>query len=351
MFKLFFTAVIIFPCIAPMSREATLQAQSPSTPIVGQLVDSVKLKGTEDVFIDGDYAYLPCRQGQRLTICSIKDPAHPKIISSFTHSQLGVASGFAINGNTVYVTSMSHSRLLVIDATNKSELRLLGSVSIGGTGRVYKVAYRDGYCFVPNIEQKKLFIVDVRNPKQPTVVSSVIVTTEADGPFSVLLHGDYALVGTIFGTKRNRLAVIDVKNPAKPRLVTQVFGADIGQVSGQVADNIYFSVNWDKDAFLVFDIADPDNPKLRGKLIDKRLGAPNRCTISGNRAYLPMGEGHGVAVIDISNPEDPQFITSYRDPVLLKKAYGAAVRDNLLFVASRDGSSLVIFDRHALEKK
>ena len=350
MFKLFLTAAIVFPCTAPMFREATLQAQSPSTPIVGQLVDAASLKGAEDIYLDGDYAYVPCRQGQQLTICSIKDPAHPKVVSRFRHPLLGIASGFARNGNTVYVTSMNKNRLVVLDATDKTNLRLLGSVSIGGKGRMYKLAYRNGYCFIPNIELRKLFVVDVRNPEEPKVVGSATVTPDNDGPFSVLLHGDYALVGTIRG-RQNRLAVIDISDPTKPRLTTQVFGPEIGQISGQVVDNFYYSVNWDKNAFLVFDIAEPDNPKLRGKLIDKRLGAPNRCCVSGNRAYLPMGEGHGVAVIDISNPEDPQFITLFRDPVLLKKAYGAAVRDNLLYVASRDGNSLVIFDRHALEKK
>jgi len=64
-----------------------------------------------------------------------------------------------------------------------------------------------------------------------------------------------------------------------------------------------------------------------------------------------MVEGNGVAVIDISNPLQPKFLTAYRDAVLLKKTYGVAVRGNLLFVASREGNSLVILDRKKLESK
>ncbi|MDF1744009.1 MAG: hypothetical protein P1V19_09940 [Gimesia sp.] len=324
-------------------------ASSPAL-IVGQLVDAVRLRGTEDVFLQGDFAYLPCREGKRLTICSIQDPAHPQIVSSFTHPQLGEAAGFAINGDTIYLTSMSTQRLLVIDVTDKSSPRLLSSVKVGDKGVLYKAAYRGGYCYIPNLTEKKLFIVDVHNPKQPTVVGSVSVTTENDGPFSVMLRGDYALVGTIFGS-RNRLAVVNVKDPAQPRLVTQVFGPDIGQVSGDAIGNLYYSVYWNNNAFLIFDISDPGHPRLQAKLVDKRLGKPNRCIVSGNRAYLPMVEGNGVAVIDISNSRQPKFLTAYRDPVLLKKTYGVAVRDNLLFVASREGNSLVILDRRVLEKK
>lgn len=326
------------------------QANAVSSPLIGQIVDNVRLRGTEDVFLQGDYAYLPCREGRRFTICSIKDPAKPQIVSSFTHPLLGEAAGFAINADTVYVTSMSTQRLLVIDVKDKSAPRLLGSVQVGKKGVLYKAAYRDGFSYIPNLAEKKLFVVDVHNPKQPMVVGSVAVTTENDGPFSVMLRGDHAYVGTIFGS-RNRLAVVNVKDPSRPQLVTQVFGPDIGQVSGQAVGTLFYSVYWNNNAFLVFDISKPDQPRLQSKLVDKRLGKPNRCIVAGNRAYLPMVEGHGVAVIDISNPLQPQFLTAYRDPVLLKKTYGVAVRGNLLFVASRAGNSLVILDRRALESE
>ncbi|MFH1300717.1 MAG: hypothetical protein ABIK07_06620 [Planctomycetota bacterium] len=342
-----FWFVCVLPVICLMPHLSLAAAESP---IVGQLVDAVNLVGAEDVYLDGDYAYVPCRQGQRLTICSIKDPAQPKVVSSFSHPLLGSASGFDRNGNTIYVTSMNSSQMLILDATDKTNLRLLGSVSLGGKGRLYKLAYRNGYCFIPNADLKKLFVVDVRNPQEPKIAGSVTVTTENDEPFSVLLRGDFALVGTIRG-KQSRLAVIDISDPTQPRLTTQVFGPEIGHVSGQVLDELYYSVNWDKNAFLIFDVADAGNPKLYAKLVDKRLGAPNRCVVSGDRAYLPMVDGNGIAVVDISDPEKPKFVTSFRDNVLLQKTYGAAVQDHLLYVVSRDGSSLVIFDREQLEKK
>ena len=339
--------VFAFAVICLTSNQPVTAADSP---VVGKLVDAVNLVGAEDVYLDGDYAYVPCRLGQRLTVCSIKDPAHPKVVSSFSNPLLGAASGFDRDGNTIYVTSMNSGQLLILDATDKTNLRLLGSVAVGGKGRLYKLAYRDGYCFIPNADLRKLFVVDVRNPQAPKIAGTVTVTTENDEPFSIMLRGNFALVGTIRG-KQSRLAVIDISNPTQPRLTTQIFGPEIGHVSGHVLDDLYYSVNWDKNAFLIFDVADAGNPKLYAKLVDKRLGAPNRCVVSGDRAYLPMVDGNGIAVVDISDPEKPQFVTSFRDHVLMQKTYGAAVRDDLLYVASRDGSSLVIIDRDQLEKK
>lgn len=350
MLNTLFALAIALASTCLVLHDGKAMAQSPSTPIVGQLVDPVLLRGIEDVHIEGDYAYLPCREGQRLTICSIEDPANPTVVSSFTHAELDDAAGLAINGNTLYLVSQNAHRLLVVDATDKSALRLLGSVLIGEPGRgvLYKVAYRDGHCYVAHQTAKKLFVVDVRRPSQPHVVASVAVTTKDDGPFSVLLYGDYVLVGTIFG-HQNRLAVIDVKNPTLPRLVMQVLGPAIGHASGEVVNSLFFAVNWNMNAFLVFDVADAAKPKLHAELVDERLGNPNRCVVAGDRAYLPMTEGDGVAVVDIGDPSTPRFLTAFRSPVF-KKTYGVALRGNLLFLGAREGNSFVVLDRRALER-
>jgi len=332
-----------------ISHAGSAAAESPPDPFVGRLVEPVLLRGVEDVHIVGDYAYLPCREGERLTICSIGDPANPTIISSFTHPELKQTAGFAMHEDTIYLASQSNQRLLVVDAADKSALRLLGSVRLGKSekGVLYKVAYRDGHCYVAHQTEKKLFVVDVRDPIRPVVVGSVAVTTGDDGPFSVMLHGSYALVGTIFGS-RNRLAVVDVENPARPRLHTQVFDPVMGHASGEIVGDLYFAVNWDKNAFLVLDVSDPSNPKLAAKLVDERLGKPNRCVVAGDRAYLPMVQGDGVAVVDVADPMNPKFLTSFRDPVM-KKTYGVALHDGLLFVGAREGNSLVVMAPHTLE--
>ncbi len=124
-----FTACIVFLGAYLISHAGNAVAQSPPDPFVGRLVDPVLLRGVEDVHIVGDYAYLPCREGERLTICSIGEPANPTVISSFTHPELKHAAGFAIHDDTIYLASQSNQRLLVVDAADKSAPRLLRSLT------------------------------------------------------------------------------------------------------------------------------------------------------------------------------------------------------------------------------
>ena len=338
------------PICAAMIIAAKLQCatadETPPAPFVAQLVDNVQLRGIEDVHREGNYLYLPCREGARLTICAIDDPENPKILSTFTHPELGPAAGFALHGNTAYLASQSNSRLLVVDVTDKSAPKLLGSTGLDD-GILYKVAYRDGYCYVAQLTDKKLYVVDVRNPRAPIVVGSVVVSEGTDGPFSVLLHGDYALVGTIFGAE-NRLAVVDIHDPTAPRVVNQFIVPHGGQFSGEVVGDLYYAVHWDSNAFFVLDIGALPEAKLVASLIDERFGKPNRCIIAGDRAYLPMVEDGGIAIVDIADPANPRFLNTFRDPIM-KKTYGAAINGDLLYVGAREGNSLVTLKQSALE--
>lgn len=335
------------PILAPTNAAVSDMTRSAQPPIVGILVDHVQLRGPEDIVLDGDHAYVPCREGHRLTVCNVNDPTRPSVISSFMHPDLQEAAGFAMNGNLFYVASQGNHRLLILDAHDKRSLKLLSSVGVGNGKLIYKVAYRNGYCFVAGQSDKQLYVVDVRDSQRPAVIAQVPVTTQEDGPFSVTLHGSYALVGTLFGNI-NRLAVVAIANPSKPVLTAVLTDPYYCTLSGSLVGDSFYANSWSWNCMFVFDVSDPTHPREKGRLTDSRLGQPNRCLVADNRAYLPMVQGNGIAVVDISDPTHPRFLRTVKDP-LMKKTYGVALRANHLFVVSRDGDSLVVLDRQALE--
>ncbi|MBN2291029.1 MAG: hypothetical protein JXM70_01310 [Pirellulales bacterium] len=340
-----------------MIRCGAAQTAPPQGAIIGTLVDDVNLHGVEDIHLHGRFAYLPCREGRRLTVCDISAPQKPCIVSSLALPEFSQIPGFALHGDYCYIASPSKSvsaksatdkpKLWVIDVRDKSRLRPVGSVAVGAHGMLYKTAYRNGFCYMAHYTEKKLYIVDVRRPQKPCVVSRVTIPGEKGGPFSVLLRDHYALVGTVRG-RPNCYAVVDIQNPLEPRLLRSLSGPDLGQMSGTVLGDYLYAAAWAQNNFFVVDLSNPANPRIVSRLHDERLGKPNRCAAIADRAYLPMESGNGVAVVDIAKPEKPRFLASYTDPVLMKKTYAVAVRDNLLFVGSRKGNSLVVFDRRKL---
>lgn len=330
------------------------KAACAESPIVGQLVDSEQLNGVEDIFLDGDLAYLPCREGHRLTVCSIRNPAAPEIVGSFRDPDLDETTGFALDGHVAYLASHRSQYLLIVDVSNPAAMKLLGKVRIGqgnGKGILYKMAYREGYCYMSHQSEKCLYIVDVRDQSRPQVVSHLQVTTADDGAYCVTLREHYALVGTVFG-RHNRLAVVNVQDPAHPRLVGELTGPNLSQVIGTVVGDRLYAAGWPHHAMAVVNLSglsDATLPRVEGELVDPRLREPNRCVIVENRAYLPMVKGDGVAVVDISDPAHPRFVASFSHP-LMKRTYGLAARGDFVYAGARTGDSLVILNRHELEK-
>ena len=207
-----------------------------ASPIVGTLVDNDNLNGVEDVFLCGDLAYLPCREGHCLTVCTIKDPARPQVVGTFRDPDLDDVTGFALDGNTAYLASQSSHFLLIVDVSTPENMKLLGKVRIsqqGSKGPLYKMAYRNGFCYMSHQGEKKLYIVDVRDKRHPRVIGNTQVTTDGDGAYCVTMKGDYALVGTVFG-KNNRLAVVNVTDPAHPRMVGELKNPHLSEGIGTV---------------------------------------------------------------------------------------------------------------------
>ena len=350
----FLFAVVPGGLSAEQTKRAPVAEATSDSRFLAALVDHKLLRGIEDVHLRQDYAYLPCREGERLTICDISDLRSMRIVSSFVHQELAQATGLAQHGDWLFVTSFAPQdrsfapRLLVLNARDKTTIRYVSSLRIGGRGAIYKVRYRDGLCYVAHQTDKKLYVVDVRDPEHPAVLSSVTVTSENDGPFSVLLQGQRVLVGTLWGS-RNRLAVVDIRDPRHPAVLQTLTAPDFCTLIGDVVGGCYVTAGYSRNALVVFDISHPDRVEVRGRLQDPRLGKPNRCIVVGNRAYLPMIEGHGIAVVDISDLAHPGFVTAFSHPIF-EKTYGIAARGDLLYVGSREGDSLVVLNRHSLEK-
>ena len=326
----------------------------PDDIIVGKIVDHSLLQGVEDVHLQQQFAYLPCREGQRLTICDISDASQPTIAGTFAHSQLQQVAGCAINGDLVYLASHGNQTLMTVDVSDKAHPKFVSSLTLnppGGEqgGLMYKVSYADGHCYVAHQSAQSVFIVDVNDPFNPRVQSVIKITTGDDGPFSVMLIGDVLLTGTIFGkASDDRVVAVDVKDKSRPKILHTVADPRLGYAGGgTIEGDTYFVAGWSAEAIVAVDVSLPSKPEIVGALVDERIGKPNRCIVSDSMAFVPMYRGGGVSLVDVSDPHDMKFRASFWAPDM-ERAYSVAVRDGHVYAGARRGNSLTIMSKQAL---
>ncbi len=116
--------------------------------------------------------------------------------------------------------------------------------------------------------------------------------------------------------------------------------------------NYAYLANYDRDSLAIIDITDPEHPVFvseeRGPTPGTSLDGVRAVTVKGNYAYMGTANRQSVAVIDISNKQDPVFITEVRPQVgyalLLQGNSDVFIKGNLLYTANTIRDSIAIFD-------
>jgi hypothetical protein len=275
------------------------------------------------VFVLGDYAYV-ADSFSGLQVIDVSDPANPSLVG--TCDTPGWANDVLVLGDYAYVADRA-SGLQVIDVSNPENPTPVGSCDTLETA--LGVFVQGGYAYVaygPSVmpyTPSGIQVIDVSDPENPTPVGSCDTLETALGVF---VQGGYAYVGTFsFPTG---FLVIDV-DPESPKYLTIVGSCDT--FGGPVfVQGDYAYVADEEIGLQVIDISNPENPSWVSRL--NTSGAYD-VFVQGGYAYV--AEGSGIQVIDVSNPENPVSVGSHDT---LGSAHGVFVSgDYTAYVA--DGSS------------
>lgn len=318
--------------------------------LVGALYSPKELDEPEDVLVDGNYAYVPCRGSNNLAVIDISNPAKPRLASSFRDPELLDAMGVSKHGKYVYIASFSNHKCIVVDASDPSNLKKIFSFTVGSDGstidRLRKVVYHEGYLYLTHSNEGRLYIADAKNPANPKLISSIAT---GDGAFAVFIEGNYAYVGGCF--PGSSVKVIDVKNKKQPKLITTL--ADTVRYkctcSFQTENNKLVSIAYSSNSLAVFDLKNPAKPVEAGLIQSDQIYGPNRLSLIGKKAYIINSVNDCLAQIDISIPSKPvlDFVApSWK----LKKVYGMTAAHGLLYMAGRDSRYFLIVDPRKFDK-
>jgi hypothetical protein len=216
----------------------------------------------------------------------------------------GYAWDVAVSGSYAYVADY-YRGLRVIDVSNASSPHEVGACD--SALNAVHVTVADSIVYVAS-HTRGMRIVNVRDPLNPVILSTFTVPS-GHGIFNVEVADTIAFATSgIPCPSSQTLRVIDVSDPSAPAQIDSIpAGEGSGQHLGLRLNGDYLYINsTEAPYFRVFTAADPESVvQVGGCSLPSYPSFDIR--VSGSFAYVTCNVG-GVAVVDISNPAQPQVV-------------------------------------------
>ena len=267
------------------------------------------LDGVVDVCVDNNYTYLACSyDGLR-----ILDTGNPEAVREVGHLVYTEAVCLAIYGNYLYLGTYP-SGIGIFNISDPEAVVEVGEVPVGGV-RVIRIY--NGYAYVCSYGSI-LHIYSLDNPASPVQV------WECPEPFYA---GDVAFqdnMAYIACTSQGRLKAMDISDPSSPAMVDSFTISH--ELNGVAVSGDYAYLAAADGGFEVIDL----NTMQLAAEIDSLIYAFD-IRVDGDYAYMSYGDPDcPLAIIDISNPLNPQTLSIYYPP---EDIMNFTLVDDLVYVA------------------
>jgi len=186
--------------------------------VESELLGSLAMGGnvhSNDVEVDGNYAYLMKRKSPELAVVSIANRRTPSVVTSLAVGGNNTDETFVTKyGDYLYLgLSNTTGGLVIVNVSNPASPVKSKTVNIGGKG--YKPAVSGNYLFMPVAGKgtSSLKIYNIADRINPVYVTTIPTANQVR---TVVVSGNYAYVGlnnsSGWGTPVNAFAIYDIAN-------------------------------------------------------------------------------------------------------------------------------------------
>ena len=321
---------------------------------------NVLLNRVRDVFIQGNYAYVVSADRLNntgyLQIINITDKDNLTAAGNIEHDEsnniiLNGARDVFVQGNYAYIpvysAALGVGALQIIDITDKDNPTAAGNIVHNGSDVLLdnpaEVFVQGNYAYA--VGNGALQIINITDKDNPTPAGNI----EHDGtnvllnyPTGAFVQGDYAYVIASDGIGDTDdtgylqiINITDKDNPTPAGNIKHDRTIDVfldGAIGIFVQGDYAYAVG---DSLQIINITDKDNPTAVGYMRDRRLGG--HIFVQGNYAYVVSDRNSGsLQVIDISDPSDPTLVGNIddHDSPSLNGASGVFVQGDYAYVIS-----------------
>jgi hypothetical protein len=257
---------------------------------------------------------------------AISNPARPELSSTF--AMAGTGNGIASRDNLIFITE-GIKGMEIIALSKPKEPEIITHYDFSGNLKTIALSSKNAYLG----DYDGIQILDLRDPTTPKQVGRVLTGGRVSGMF-LEKNFLYSVGDQFFGLKIN-----DISNPAEPETVASIDpeeGEDFDFTAVAVADNYAYITSYQLNQVLIYNVSDPKAPFLASRCDCPGTGYD--LTINNNYAIIANGY-NGFSIIDITKPLQPALISSGN-----RELYGYRVAATGNFVYLSGGNRIAVFD-------
>lgn len=244
-------------------------------------------------------------------------PNLPLLASSLSNTNFVGAGWVYVVGKYAYLTSdngTTTSSFNIIDVSNKKSPVLVSQTLSTVSGNNQALYGAEGFQVIGNYAYgtgylgNSFYVMDISNPSSPSIVGTIVDSTNLHGAEDVTIIGNVAYVENTIG---NNITSIDITVPTAPKEIMTLGSANITTPEWivNVGNYLYITSNGGGDNLVVF-------KTLRNGTMTE-VGHVNATVpslgiaVQGKYAYLAGIGSNKIAVVDISNPTSPSLVTTF----------------------------------------
>jgi hypothetical protein len=260
---------------------------------------------------------------------------------------IGPCSDVAVCGKVLY--AIGSGRIYSFDISSPENPVLLGKLD--GLGNVRQIEVERGYAYVTSREEG-LFVIDVQNP------GNMVKAAHYD---TIELGTGIAVSGYLASVANRQYGVefIDISHPQTPSFLGMTLTGEAQSVF--IKDSLAFVGDWGTREMVVCNISNPGEPKIISQT--KLDGFGDGVFVKDNLCFAAtghhargwnredkdsqyFGKGHGLEIIDISNPYNPKTLSVLKFPVVFYMLHidmwDVQVSGNYAFVGDTEAGLFVV---------
>ncbi len=223
--------------------------------------------------------------------------------------------------------------------------------TLPGLGNVRQIQVQEGYAYVTSREEG-LFVIDISNPKKLRKVAhydtlELATGIDASGSIAAVTNRQYGV------------EFLNVSNPSKPSFLSMIRTGEAQSVF--LTDTIAVIGDWGTKEVVLTNISNPQNPQIisrieldgygdgvfvKGDLCFAATGHHARGWKNSSTDSTYWGKGHGMEIIDISEPGSPKKLSVLKFPVkyymLYADMWDIQVVGNYAFVGDSEAGLFVV---------